>query len=345
MKLRPLSRGDLAARLGWLALALAVVLGFGAWRLFPAVFGPRVDPKLSAFPGVLQRAPYADVVIVGTLAHDGIREASGMAPSRVNRDILWVLNDSGNEPELYTIGTQGAALSTCRIGTVRNTDWEDLASFRWQGDSYLLIADTGDNGGKRNDCALLVVREPGEAAFVAGAVLTLPVAWTLRFRYEDGPRDCESVAVDVAAERVLLLSKRTVPPVLYELPLRPAGTGVVEVARRVVAVSSMPAPPKGKGRRHRSQPTAMDLTSDGTALAILTGEHGYLYERSPGEPWAQALGRPPLGIVLPPEKSGLLKQREALCFADGTRQLFVTSEGRHAHLGRLDWTARPPGAD
>jgi hypothetical protein len=47
------------------------------------------------------------------------------------------------------------------------------------------------------------------------------VAWRVRFRFEDGPRDCEAMAVDPEQPRALLLSKRTEPPVLYELTLLP----------------------------------------------------------------------------------------------------------------------------
>ncbi len=312
---------------------LAAGLGLGTGLLLLAESGPR-DPPV---PAALARAPYADVAVAGTLADPAIGEASGLAPSRVSPGVLWVLNDSGNPPELYAIGTNGASLVTCRIGDVRNTDWEDLASFRLKGVPYLLIADTGDNGATRDDCALLIIREPTEAERGSRGSPVLPVAWTLRFRYEDGPRDCESVAVDAGAERVLLLSKRTKLPVLYELPLLPTGTGGMEVARRVVAVDSIPAPPKGQKRKHWAQPTAMDATIDGTGLAILTYEHGYFYERQPGESWAQALMRTPQRIVLPSRDTGVLKQRESLCFADGTRQVFVTAEGRHAPLGRLDW--------
>lgn len=315
---------------------LAALLALCAcWRLRAAS-----EPRAGSPPAVLARASYADVAVVGTLADSAIGEASGLAASHVSKDVLWVLNDSGNPPELFAIGTNGASLATFRVEAVRNTDWEDLASFLLDGVPYLLIADTGDNYSVRDDCALLIVREPEAKVRMSGRPSTLPVAWTLRFRYEDGPRDCESVAVDMTTERVLLLSKRTKPPVLYELPLRPADSNAVGIARRIVAVTTIPAPPKGLRRKYCSQPTAMDVASDGAAIAVLTYEHGYLYERRPDESWAQVFGRMPQRIVLPSGDTGMLKQREALCFADGSRQLFVTSEGRHAQLGRLDWTGR-----
>jgi hypothetical protein len=335
MNARSLPPGGFSIWSRWLVLLLG--LASGAWLLLAAP-GPPDGPALPLLP----RAPYGDVAIAGTLANSAIGEASGLAPSRVSPNVLWVLNDSGNAPELFAIGTNGAALATCRIEKVRNVDWEDLASFRLAEVPYLLIADTGDNGGKREDCALLVVREPREKERAAGRTLDLPVAWTLRFRYEDGPRDCESVAVDVAAGRVLLLSKRTKPPVLYELPLLPGTTGAVQVARRVIAVASMPPRVKSRRRGFWAQPTAMDIASDGTALAVLTYLDAYLYERRADEDWAQALRRAPQRIALPPEDDGILKQREALCFADGSRRLYVTAEGRHAQVGRLDWACHPP---
>src|SRR5690606_35887206 len=113
-------------------------------------------------------------------------------------------------------------LATWRVEGAENTDWEDLAAFRFEGRDWLLVADTGDNGGLRRTLQLHVFEEP---ARVADGVLR--PAWTIVFRWPDGPRDCEAVAVDPVRGEVLLVSKRRQPPELFALPLRPppgAGT-------------------------------------------------------------------------------------------------------------------------
>ena len=41
------------------------------------------------------------------------------------------------------------------------------------------------------------------------------------FEYPDGPRDAESAAVDIENERVLVLSKRDIPPVALRIAAAP----------------------------------------------------------------------------------------------------------------------------
>ena len=86
----------------------------------------------------------------------------------------------------------------------------------------LLAAAAGDNSSKRESCTLHILHEP--ALPVAGVKLaaTVTAAWQIQFCYEGGPRDCEAVAVDTKAGQILLISKRTEPPEVYQLPLRPA---------------------------------------------------------------------------------------------------------------------------
>jgi hypothetical protein len=195
------------------------------------------------------------------------------------------------------------------------------------------VADTGDNRARRREVALHVVAEPEPDAdgLFRGEVWP---AWTIRFCYEDGPRDCEAVAVDERAGQVLLVSKRTVPPVLYRLPLRPAATDGVLTARRLATVFGLPAPtaadleqPYG---RYRSRPTALDLAPNGLRAALLTYKDAYLFARRLGESWAAAFARQPQRIRLPDADS--LPQREALCFGPDGQSLLVTSEGANAPL-------------
>ena len=104
-----------------------------------------------------------------------------------------------------------------RVKGAKNIDWEDLASFDLGGRHYLMVADTGDNGGLRRTLQLHAFEEP--ARLRDGG--TLEPAWSIAFRWPDGPRDCEAVAVDAAAGRVLLVSKKRRPPELFDLPLHP----------------------------------------------------------------------------------------------------------------------------
>ena len=316
------------------------------WRGLLAIRGAELGD-----PVELPRARYADTVFAGRLADPKISEASGLALSRRRDDLLWALNDGARKPRLYALGTDGSDRGRVRVEGAESVDWEDLAAFDWEGRSYLAVADTGDNLSWRRSALLLVIEEPRLAGerFSSGA--TARVAWRFRFRFEDGPRDCEAMAVDPEQPRALLLSKRTEPPVLYELPLLPGEPGAdgpdpggrpaPRVARRLGEVPGIPPPTRADVEearwlgRYRAMPTGLDISRDGTLAAVVTYKDAYLFTRADGEGWAAAFGRRPERIPLPP-----MPQAEAIAFAADGRALFVTSEKRPAPLFRLDWRER-----
>ena len=171
--------------------------------------------------------PFAQ--LSGVILDTRLSDLSGLAASRVHPDVLWMLNDGGNPPDLYAVGNRGGVQATFRVAGVDNTDWEDLAAFELDHRRYLLIADTGDNGGLRRTLQLHVVEEP--RALADGV---LRPAWSIAFRWPDGARDCEAVAVDAAHAQVLLVSKRRRPPErcgCWLLPRRNYATAASRPAR------------------------------------------------------------------------------------------------------------------
>jgi hypothetical protein len=262
---------------------------------------------------------FGKAVSVGNLANPQINEASGLASSRIYPTVLWVINDGGNDAMLYAVGIDGADLGTFRIDGAVNYDWEALASFQLQDSAYLLIADVGDNWEQRETSSLYVVEEPSITKPGLSDDTPVSIARHIRFTYEDGPRDCEAVAVDVAHQRVLLLSKRSRPPVLYELPLQPVDGDAIAVARRVTTVP------------HFNWPTAMDLSPDGLSALVLTYNSVYLFSRRPDEDWSNAFKKQPQRLNF-----AQLNQQEAACFGFYGKSVYVTSEKRPTPLIRID---------
>ena len=277
------------------------------------------------------RPPYEKL---GTLADPEIDEASGLAISRNEPGLLWLINDDGG-PVLHAAGLDGAARGRVRIANARNSDWEDLASFVLDGVAYLMVADTGDNDGDKDLVTLYVVEEPDPS------VEEVELAWRIDFRYPEGPRDAESIAVDVANARVLILSKRDIPAKLYEVPLRPEQSGPV-VATFLSGVATLPQPSRRdvelapKTDVWYWQPTAMDLSEDGRTLTILTYGGIYEFSRGDDEDWPAALARQP-GVV------STIRDREAesIAIERGEKTVLITREQRHAPLVRF----AIPGSD
>ncbi len=283
-----------------------------------------------------EAAPAREVSYVpqrrGELQNPAITEASGMAASRIHDDLFWILNDGGNGPWIYAVGSDGSDRGRIKVEGARNHDWEDMASFVQDGRSYLLIADIGDNRGERSSYLLYIVPEPESPE--SGSV---PLARTIEYIYEDGPRDAESLAVDQQGERILILSKRDHPAALYELPLFPEREGIW-IARRIASFISLPQPSLADILTNPALgalgdvPTAMDIAADGSAAVVLTYRSVLRFLRSPGMGWAEVLSRPPAEEVSHP-----LVQAEAAAFDSSGTRIYYTSERLPAPL----WVLTP----
>lgn len=278
-----------------------------------------------------------DVTIVGRIENEQLLEASGLASSRSDPRLLWVHNDGDSPARLIGIDYAGKTRAKLTLADARNIDWEDMASFSVNDASQLLIADIGDNNARRDYVSLYLVDEPD---LRETAVHKLPINARIDFRYPDGPQDAESIAVDVEGNRVLVMSKRDIPTTLYELPLevtKDQHVDEIQIARKLGRVASLPLPSEKDVKRAplandwHWQPTAMDISPDASAIAVLTYRAVYHFTRVDNEDWARTLRRPPLVFDL-----GKLRDAEAITFSADSRSLFVTAEGRRPPLLRIN---------
>ena len=271
------------------------------------------------------RAEYA-----GVFTDPALNEVSGLAASHAHPGIYWAQNDGDNGSRLIAIRADGTPVATLLVQGAENTDWEDIDSFQLDGKHYLLVADTGDNGGIRKTLNLIVFEEP--ARLKEGD--SIRPAWTISFRWPDGARDCEATAVDAAAGEVLLISKKRVPPELFRLPLR-ASEGL-KTAELVTTLSGISQPSETDLKknpvygRYRSQVSGADLSPNGRVLAVLNYHSVYLYVRGPTQSWSQAMQAQPGRLVFP-----WLPQAEGIAFSSDGRSLLIGSEKRPAPLLRF----------
>lgn len=201
---------------------------------------------------------------VGKLDLKLIPECSGLVQSLRYNGVFWTLNDSGNEPLIMPVIASGKIApgwsGPVRIEGVRNNDWEDIAL---DSKGNLIIADTGNNWGRRKQLMLHFVKEPKP-----GTTSARP--WrTLRVHYEDQKEaspdyDCE--AVFEAGGKIFFLTKRRsdTRTMLYRLDGRS-----VKSSNPLRLVDSFDI---------GGMVTAADTSPDGRHVAVLTYSAIWLFE-------------------------------------------------------------------
>jgi hypothetical protein len=283
---------------------------------------------LSLLPGTAGTAPaYTGPVVAGHLAEPKNEETSGLAVSHRTPGLLWTHNDSGGDPILFAVNTDGSLRGKVRVAGENNFDWEEMASFELEGKAWLLAADLGDNFAMRGGCVLHVLPEPDSAQLLPDEEIEVRPAYSIHFTYEDGARDAEALAVDVKERALYILSKRDDIPRLYRLPLAAATAEQPAVARFVGLVPHLPQP-TAQQRAVRlptegflGWPTSIDFSHDGRTALVLVYAQPLLFPRAANESWAEALAREP--VKLPPHN---LPQAEAACFSTDDRAIYIGSE-------------------
>lgn len=173
-------------------------------------------------PAIAENLPddaYGSPEIIGQQDNESLSELSGLAQSPTQPDFFWAVNDGGNGPILYLLNKSGEYKDEVELSTLGNHDWEDVETFTYRGTSYIAIADIGDNYTRRKVYYVHLVPEP---KLTRDGTIGSPVnngIRTIAFQYEDGPRDAESLGIDLARQRILVLTKRDAPPRMYSLPL------------------------------------------------------------------------------------------------------------------------------
>ena len=290
-----------------------------------------VGTAAAASPWAVARAPHAPVPVmpqarstgwssVGRVTDPRLTEISGVVASRAHPDTLWVHNDSGDDPRVFAIGSDGAVRGELRIDNARAQDWEDI-SFgpgpAGSGGGWLYVADTGNNFLVRR--ALSIYRFPEPSSLGDGSVS----AQRLDVRFDDGNRhNVEAMFVDPRSGDTMLVTKTSGSRAqLFRIPAGPFdGSTVVAEQVAVVEVGS--------------KVTGADISPDGSRIAIRTSGQVAVWERGAGDTIAQSVARVPVRFPAP--------SAEAIAFGRDGATLFSIGEGEgpSVETRRVPTTAR-----
>jgi hypothetical protein len=257
-------------------------------------------------------------VQVGTIQNTSVTEASGIAASRMNTNVLWTHNDSGDVARVFAMTTAGTNLGTYSITGATALDWEDIAVGPGPADGtqYLYVGDIGDNAAIRPTISVYRVAEPEVSDTQSPVTTSLSGASRLTFAYPEGPRDAESLFVDPLTRDIYILTKRENPHRLYRAayPQATSGTTLLELVTTYATSTWL---------------TAADISPDGDEILVRgTGSTtGRLFVRPPNGTVEEALNSAPITIPLRSEAQG-----EAIGFDASGWGYFTISEGANSPI-------------
>lgn len=255
------------------------------------------DPEVSIFKTGIE---------LGLIQDSVLNEVSGMISSRKNPGLLWVINDSGNDPKLFLINEIGIIIHAYLIDGIDNTDWEDLAihTDHFTGKSRIFIGDVGDNYAIRNHINVIVFDEP----IPLNSNDTLIDEYQkFIFQYEDGSRDAETIMVDPVDSKLFIISKREEQVRIYEAPEQLSEADTMQLAYKL----SLPI----------NNVTSGDISSDGNEILIKSYTSIFYWSKKDNESILEALKSEHqiVDYVLEP-------QGESICWGLDNKGFYTLSE-------------------
>ncbi|MEP0984569.1 hypothetical protein [Ekhidna sp.] len=233
--------------------------------------------------------------VTATITDNRLIEASGLEESFQNEGYFWTHNDSGRDPTLYLIDTQGEIKMEVELKGINNRDWEEIVTVKKDGRSLIYVAEIGDNKAVHDNVKLICFEEPtykGKNKIeISNNKLKI-----MSFKYAEGARDAEAILFDKRSDEFVLVTKREDNALVYSFPFE---------------VSDEPTVIQSKGTVPAKLFTAADMNDEGEIL-LKHYSAIYYWEKSTESALSRILKWKPISIDYSPEPQG-----EAICWYKG----------------------------
>lgn len=274
--------------------------------------------------------PYGPPTKIANLKNPAVNESSGLAASRVNPNVYWTHNDSGDGPFVYAFDSTGTSRGVFRVAGAQARDWEDMAIGPGpeRGKSYLYLGDIGDNNEVREEIVVYRVAEPALTAADKTSTKAKPgttkPAEAIRLRYPDGKHDAETLLVHPTSGNIYVVTKIMLRNATVYEATAPLTTGQVITMKRI---GELKIPSLLGGTL-----TGGSISPDGRRVAFCDYMQGYEAElptasKNFDDIWKQKI----TGFNL-----GQREQGEAITYRSDGKALLATSEGKSPPLFQVE---------
>ncbi len=277
---------------------------------FLACSDTAINDNPNLFPGRID---------LGEIESDDIQEASGIVSSRINNNILWTHNDSGDSNRIFAMDTNGKHIGQFFLKNSHNRDWEDIAIGPGPdlGVEYLYIGDIGDNRSENDIKHIYRFKEPLINTIDNSEPIELENIESISFQYEDGNRDAETLLVDPLTKDIIIISKREETAVhIYSLPY-PHDLENVLTAKLIMTKDFYP----NTNFQTSQWIVAGDISNDGKQVLIKSYTDIFYFERLENQSIFESLNNENTKINYYTEPQG-----EAVCWNADLSGYYTLSE-------------------
>lgn len=240
-----------------------------------------------------------------------LKEVSGIEASPSGA--IWVIQDSGNEDEIYQVDAKAKLVRSLKIDHAKNRDWEDLAL---DSEGNLYIGDFGNNDNERKDLTIykLAHSELGKKE---------PNAKKITFHYpeqKDFPPKKDSLYYDTEGffhlnGHLYIFTKNRTRPY----------SGKTLIYRVPDSEGEHTAEPLGSlflcGDQDQCSVTGADISPDGKTIALLSYGLMFLVTDFEFSDFSKA--------SIKTIDLNCQTQIESVCFVDNTTLLIADEENKH----------------
>ncbi|MEJ5053958.1 hypothetical protein [Sphingobacterium sp. MYb382] len=255
---------------------------------------------------------------IGNAVDHVLGELSGMIQSDAYPDKFWTHNDSGDLANIYLMNSKGELEGTYRLEGIDATDMEDVAKYRLDGRTYLVLADIGDNRAVRKHISLYIFEEPKWKVGQKKYQIPRSQIKVINLKYSDKARDAEAIFIDPVDLSCYLISKRDFNVGVYSFPILQEDGAELTLQRQWTLPFTFV--------------TSADIASKGEAVVIKNLTTIYYWKRKEGATIRETLNQPFETLEYSPEPQG-----EAICFDKDATVFYTISErpfGLYAYLYR-----------
>lgn len=247
-----------------------------------------VDPDASTCPTFSK-----GTVVCTVQGGDFVTESSGIAASKLNPDVYWIHNDSGEDiGRGFAVNKKGEVVLELTFDENKPEDIEDMAiEDTAEGKANLFFGDIGDNEEARESLTIHRVAEP-DLSSIKGTTSKV-TSEKMTVVYEDGAHNAETLLFDPVTKDLYIATKK-MHGVSYIHRVGPFAAGKKVTTKKI-------------GQAEVDFATGGDISRDGKYIILRTSlsKDGYLWIReTPDEDLAEVFKRAPCPVTFPSEKQG-----------------------------------------